>query len=284
MDYLLDNRISSRGWLGKMNEDPEEYEKLFEEYTRRGFNHICLHRRLDPQQLKNITEFLKSRNWMDRVFIGAPFDEIHRDFEPPYIKWAKKWKQVSPIKRMLTCYYPDPVNLYGYVDVWTRPLEKSKLVEERRKAGDQFWMVNPGIGMCATVNLLGGRKDFWRIWEHDYDGFLLWRAANWYGQPWKPGSAANWDAVFLYPDQNGFIPSLRMTVMRDGIDDYDYLIMLEKAAEKVISREGEIEPVIRAQAIYQNKELTEKIKNIRQLESLRQEISDLIEELNRISK
>ncbi len=44
---------------------------------------------------------------------------------------------------------------------------------------------------------------------------------------------SNGDGTLLYPTQTGVIPSIRIKEVRDGVDDYEYLVLLDCAAKNV---------------------------------------------------
>ena len=75
------------------------------------------------------------------------------------------------------------------------------------------------------------------------DGFLFWHVNNWKGEGNQPFDVCDtflpdWstrnslrcpgDGTFLYPSKNGVVPSIRLALLRDGVQDYEWLAMAEK--------------------------------------------------------
>jgi len=46
----------------------------------------------------------------------------------------------------------------------------------------------------------------------------------------------NGNGSLYYPGADGPVPSIRLEVLRDGIDDYDYLTLLQQATEQAAQR------------------------------------------------
>jgi hypothetical protein len=45
--------------------------------------------------------------------------------------------------------------------------------------------------------------------------------------------AFNGDGMLIYPGKNGPLPSIRLKMIRDGLEDYEYLTLLKKVSDKV---------------------------------------------------
>ena len=97
-------------------------------------------------------------------------------------------------------------------------------------------------------------------WLHRADGFLFWHVNNWrpdhkpmddgdtYFPEWNtwnhlgiPG-----DGIFLYPGKDRIFPSIRFANIRDGEEDYEYLLR----AEKKLGRKAVVDimkPYVRSQ-------------------------------------
>jgi hypothetical protein len=86
----------------------------------------------------------------------------------------------------------------------------------------------------------------WVCWGHDLDGFLGGALNNWSqawvdggatdgGPPWKRrprNGQASLPEVLLYPGGSQIFPSIRLELLRDGLEDYEYLRALSDAAEQ----------------------------------------------------
>ena len=94
---------------------------------------------------------------------------------------------------------------------------------------------------------LQNRAVFWQTYQHNIDGFLYWSPAHWVksesykGDVWKDGGEdyEHWgDGILLYPGCStkfayefrriAPLPSIRLKIVRDGIEDYELLKMAEE--------------------------------------------------------
>jgi len=77
----------------------------------------------------------------------------------------------------------------------------------------------------GLTGVLGGRLNRWpRTWN----AALLESASDWEG-------VEDWSEILAYPGPTAPLPSIRLQLLRDGIEDYEYLVAAEKAV-----REGRI--------------------------------------------
>ena len=97
-------------------------------------------------------------------------------------------------------------------------------------------------------------------WLYRADGFLFWHVNNWradnepmdetdtYFPLWNTWSHLKTpgDGIFLYPGKEHILPSIRLANIRDGEEDYEYLLRAEKAlGRKTV--EAFVRPSIRSQ-------------------------------------
>jgi hypothetical protein len=65
-------------------------------------------------------------------------------------------------------------------------------------------------------------------WRYQVPGTLYWCANAHHNVPDHPGGAGVGDGLWYYQD-NG--PSVRLAMIRDGIEDYEYLAILDELTE-----------------------------------------------------
>ena len=131
------------------------------------------------------------------------------------------------------------------VDVWVElPKQRNASLSEQALAkGDDIWSYN---ALCqdkySPKLLLDMAPINYRLQPGflnqvmSYSGFLYWRADNWSSDPWnnpeESGNLYPGEGLLVYPgDKVGrpetVLPSMRLKYLRDGVDDYDYVQMLE---------------------------------------------------------
>ncbi len=190
--------------------------------------------------LEEISAELRERGLMERAFIYAPFDEAPASRYPELKKYCDEiHSRVPDVKILGTIYGEEPEMLYGALDIWSRGLEESAFVDERLAAGDEFWTANAPI-LTLETDLLVSRNFFWRLPAYKYTGVLVWNAVGGYGydNPWIDPmvAGANGQAHLIYPDKSGPLSSIRWELVRDGIDDYDYISLLKGEINRLKAR------------------------------------------------
>jgi len=154
-----------------------------------------------------------------------------------------------------------PGELADLVDIWC-PLSSrvsDGFYAQRKQAGDTLWMyvccgpkppyANFFIDQPATDH----RVLFWQAWDAGATGLLYWCICWWNGLP-GPATGephfpdvpvvlkdrsdsllklgVNGDGILVWPgpDMTPY-PSLRLEVIRDGIEDYEYLALLSRCVD-----------------------------------------------------
>jgi len=156
-------------------------------------------------------------------------------------------------------------NLYGAVDIWCPlfPLHDEPTAAQRRALGETIWTYtalcqrDPTPWWEIDFPLLNYRVPAWIAWRYQMCGLLYWGGMSyWSGveDPWTDpktldrrkngkGPLYQGEGTLVYPGRavgyDGIAPSLRLKALRDSIEDYEYLAILERAglraeAEKVV--------------------------------------------------
>ena len=134
-------------------------------------------------------------------------------------------------------------------------IDKFGIGEERfanyKASGDELWWYVCVIPQYPFANFFTNyqgemsRVLFWQQYMYDVDGCLYWAVNYWPGNEWRTSDNGFYsgDGLLLYPgiryNISGPIGSLRMEYIRDGIEDFEYLTMVEelygrKVAEDVM--------------------------------------------------
>jgi hypothetical protein len=252
--------------------DWAEFDREIEFYLSRGLNAFNVHwarvpggwgtvNAVDPQALalsagilRQTQEHLAERGWLDLAYLYT-IDEPGRDAFPDVKQAFEHVNRAAPrLKRLLTFGYgaSRPVRpnnplyraLEGYVDIWVPHSDcfEPEYLESRRRAGDEIWEYVCISAQKPYANMWGvdfpgsdPRVVFWQCYAEEITGFLYWATNYWEKDPWQdpltyPGG--NGDGSLLYPGPDGPIDSLRWETVRDGIEDYDYLRLLEGLAQQ----------------------------------------------------
>jgi competence transcription factor ComK len=185
------------------------------------------------------------------------------------IRWAKMLRKIMPgIKIHQTFAGLDKglsKNLLemfnGYVDIWSFPpdayFKDEKIryfIDDRiKKGGEMSWYIHGYIMVWKPLKNL--RYFFWKMWANDVSMVTLWRT-NFWSRPAKYKTVAGikiprvpekktWrekrgigttntregigNGTLFWPDDDRMLTSIRLEVIRDGIEDYEYLIIAKKS-------------------------------------------------------
>jgi hypothetical protein len=187
-------------------------------------------------------------------------------------KWGKAIRDArSVVKVMVTeqTWTQDEKwgDLYGAVDIWCPlfSLFKPASAAPRQLLGETIWAYTalcqqePTPWWHIDYPLLNYRAPAWIAWRFRIRGLLYWGGMSHWKEvedPWtdprtyrpgkdpaKKGPAYNGEGTLVYPARaagyEGIAPSLRLKALRDSIEDYEYLAILERAglaaeAEEVV--------------------------------------------------
>ncbi len=182
----------------------------------------------------------------------------------PHIRAAKSVVKVMVVEQTKT-QNEKWGNLYGAVDIWCPlfPLHDEETAAQRRALGETVWTYtalcqrDPTPWWQIDFPLLNYRVPSWIAWRYHMRGLLYWGGMSyWTGVegPWTDpktldrrksgkGPLYQGEGTLVYPGRaagyDGIAPSLRLKALRDSIEDYEYLAILERAglraeAEKIV--------------------------------------------------
>lgn len=156
-------------------------------------------------------------------------------------------------------------DLYGAVDIWCPLfcLFRPESAAKRQALGETIWTYTALCQQKKTpwwhidYPLLHYRVPAWIAWRYRIRGLLYWGGMSFWRQvddPWtdpktldrrdrNKAQLYNGEGTIVYPGRavgyDGIAPSLRLKALRDSIEDYEYLAILERSgraaeAQKVI--------------------------------------------------
>lgn len=153
--------------------------------------------------------------------------------------------------------------LHGAVDIWCPlfPLFKPASAAGRQALGETVWTYtalcqrDPTPWWHTDFPLLNYRVPAWIAWRYHIRGLLYWGGMCYWNDvddPWtEPGTLDrrdqrkeliyNGEGSLVYPGRaagyEGIAPSLRVKALRDAIEDYEYLAMLERGGKAAAADE-----------------------------------------------
>lgn len=173
-------------------------------------------------------------------------------------KWGQAVRQARSVVKVMVTEQTQPEeaawgDLYGAVDIWCPlfPHFDAQNAAARQRLGETVWAYNalcqrnPTPWWHIDYPLLNYRVPAWIAWRYRIRGLLYWGGMSYWNEtadPWsdawtygrklKPPAVFNGEGTLVYPGRplgyEGIAPSLRLKALRDGIEDYEYLALLEK--------------------------------------------------------
>jgi ABC-type glycerol-3-phosphate transport system substrate-binding protein len=209
-----------------------------------------------------LMEAAKKGGWLEKLFVYFIDEPTYHQF-PAVVETAKNIHRPEQHPKFLVTCFPEQ-SLLGAVDIWCihlsflpvgiphlfsdRP-EYFRKVRERQAAGDRVWWYTAGpIKPFPTLHIEDDPAAFriipWMQQFYGMDGFLHWEAANWthpLDEAFIPGFG-NGEGVLVYPGNKGPLPSIRLELLREGLEDMEYLFLLRE-------RVREVQKTLHAQAL-----------------------------------
>jgi hypothetical protein len=217
----------------------------------------------DDAVLRRTIEHLKKNNWLDKGFFyiwDEPVDPA--DFEA-IRRRALQIQAIEPRARINVPFNNNPreksgqstyERMDGLVNMWcpmSTALDEKDQALRAARGDDSWWYVccapkHPHANLMVHWVGAAHRVLFWQQKQRGINGFLYWSAVYWDPKftrdPWTNirtfefHGGAYGDGSLVYPGDrvgiNGPVTSIRLELLRDGIDDFDYLTLFEKLRGK----------------------------------------------------
>ena len=212
-----------------------------------------------------LVEHVQEKGWLEKCFLYT-YDEPTPDHYAQLVADLQRIKtEVPGLRRLVTFNNSMAPNeqFKGQVDIWVPGIAKLDLWEaaQARRRGDQVWFYVCLGPLAPYPNLFidhpstSHRVLPWMVSQFNLDGFLYW-TTTWskFTNPWeeamtrdeKPNEFvkiipyANGDGLLLYPPVKepatapvlaGPVPSIRLKMMREGLEDTEYLTLLRQRSK-----------------------------------------------------
>jgi hypothetical protein len=223
-------------------EHGEWEDKNFVAYTL-----ACENRTTGKAEQLQIEEFLpaleshlREKGWLSRSMIHVADEPIGVNVES-WKKLSERVRAAAPgLRRIDAIHVPD---LRGHLETWVPQLnyleQWNAQFLEMQKEGVELWYYTAWVPQGRYPNrlmdfpLLKTRILHWLNYLSGTTGYLHW-GFNFWDVPFDqfaPGD--NW---IVWPGKDAPRSSLRYEAMREGIEDYEYLCMLQDAAARAAKR------------------------------------------------
>ena len=204
-----------------------------------------------PEQLRLANAFVKEHGLEDIAFCHFSH-EPQRPAWPRLVDRLNAWNGLAPdIPIMVTTnglepFIPDALDIWGiHLPVYDTTTGGA-LLTRASEGGSVWWYVDhapprPYGNLFLDFAGIEHRVLFWQAWALGVKGMHHWAVnVNPDGQdPWQSQidvTPANGNGMLIYPGPNGPVPSIRLAAVRDGLEDYEYLVLLGDLLAEADSR------------------------------------------------
>lgn len=194
---------------------------------------------------REFCDHLRDRGWLKYAFLYI-WDEPSPAHFPAIAAISRAFREaVADVPIEVTaspCEGLDPwVDIYCPIVQQTGQYSSANdpRLAAMRAAGKELWWYNcgdpyPFPTFAVFRPTISGRVMFWLNWRLGFPGNLYWAVTHW---PFShseaaPGGGGVADGMLYYPpvEPGVLVPSIRLECIRDGIEDYETLALLDQAS------------------------------------------------------
>jgi len=211
--------------------------------------------RLFTSIYSQVQEHLREKGWLHKAYWYWVDEPPPTDY-PEVKKGMELLQSACPdIRRLLTCNQePAPVPYFwGVVNLWVPifNMYEETRAQWRQSLGESVWWYVCTAPRAPYANnfvdhpAINHRIRFWQMDKYHLDGDLFWSITYWLQNPWEEAMSigtdgqrwGNGDGRMLYPPRREKptepiieppVPSIRLECLRDGLEDRESLLVLER--------------------------------------------------------
>ena len=218
-------------------------------------------RKRNARYLRSMYAYLRAHHWEKMAYIYVADEPSSQEAYNEVRARSKFVHEVVPGLKVLCTKVPQVRNpswesLVGWVDIWVPlwPTFEAADVKKRLTAGEEIWSYT---ALCQgrpdtpcwelDFPILNYRIPMWISWRFDITGLLYWSATNWastqdvWTNPLTYEDQYNMEGSLLYPGVDagvqGFITSIRLKQIREGLEDYEYLTILAQRRSRTVAND-----------------------------------------------
>ena len=161
--------------------------------------------------------------------------------------------RVHAVAPSVRCLEAVEAEYLGKLDVYVPKLSHLSLwyprFEQVRREGAELWFyvcchpLGRYPNRFLDQSLLKARVLFWIHYLYDLDGYLHWGLNYYAGDPYTQEGISKdlplGDRAIVYPGKDSLLGSLRFSAQRDGIQDFEYLRVLQERLRDIKHGAGE---------------------------------------------
>ena len=188
-----------------------------------------------PEFLPALVAHLRAKGWLDKT--------VFHICDEPSDHNVMAWREASEyvhrfgpeLHRIDAIETP---HCLGALEVWVPKLDHlatwQAAYEEAQRQGHEVWFYTVGIyqggsllNKTVDVPLIETRLMHWLNYRYQLPGYLHWGFNAWTDDPIRAPGLHRGDGWHVYPKKEGLLNSIRWEQMRNGLQDYECLWLLE---------------------------------------------------------
>ncbi len=204
-----------------------------------------------------IENYLSGLNYLDQAYYYIANEPQNQDDYDAVAWYSQELKKVAPNLKLMVSEEPKP-EIYDHpsypgskIDIWLAHLgshfNPATSFDRHTSHGEETWIYflhgtrlprfNP-----LTIDHPGieGKLTGWFLWKYRLRGIAYYQFNGWNNNPWTIplDQGQNGNRFLLYPPSQSnanidygstnhrFVPSIRLEMLRDGFEDYEYFYLL----------------------------------------------------------
>ncbi|OGV59501.1 MAG: hypothetical protein A2283_10780, partial [Lentisphaerae bacterium RIFOXYA12_FULL_48_11] len=189
-----------------------------------------------PQFLPQFVAHLREKKWLEKT--------VFHICDEPSNHNVMDWREASafihqhaPELRRIDAI--ETTHCQDRLEVWVPKLDHLstwlETYQEAQRRGSELWFYTVGIfqkgstlNKTVDVPLIESRLMHWLNYRYGMKGYLHWGLNAWTDDPVNDPGKHRGDGWHVYPKQGGLLNSLRWEQMRNGLQDYECLWLLEQ--------------------------------------------------------
>ncbi|MBF0102017.1 MAG: DUF4091 domain-containing protein, partial [Desulfobacterales bacterium] len=214
--------------------------------------------------IKAIQDYLDRLGYLEKAYYYIANEPQNQEDYDAVAWYAQELKKAAPNYKLMVSEEPKP-ELYNHpqysgakIDIWLSVLNQYDPVisqDRKKNYGESTWIyflhgTRPPFFNPITLDHPGieSKLTGWFLWKYRIEGIAYYSLNNWSKNPWTDPATDNHngDMFMLYPpsktnapipygsNNHRFVPSIRFELMRDSLEDYEYLYVLNGNQQPVI--------------------------------------------------
>lgn len=257
-DASADQRPSTFCNIPRTSSDWYDSNQTESDYNRKWFSYIS-----DTQK------YLKENNYLDKAYYYFANEPQDQDDYDAVAWYSQELKRAAPELKLMLSEEPKP-EIFDHpqysdakIDIWLPVLNQynPEISHDRAKNhNEDTWIyflhgTRPPYFNPITLDHPGieSKLTGWFLWKYRIRGIAYYSLNNWSKNPWTDPMTDNHngDLFMLYPpsesnepiaygsNNHRLLPSIRFELMRDSLEDYEYLLMLNQGKQPLVDQQNE---------------------------------------------